>query len=382
MHLRVAGQAVHCASVMHPSIPLFRLDSVAKGAATLGSKSGWMDMLRISVVTGLALLVAACGNGGGDGSSNRFASEEKAAAGYGGAPPPPPMAAPAPTTAAGEVSMDAVARERQIVQQDPGGGGGQPAPPGQMMAYTYGWTFAVPTANMEGLLATHKKLCEDAGPAKCYVVNSTITGIGQNTEYANGSLSLRASEDWVRTFEGGVETGLKPFDATLDSNSKTGEDLTVEIVDGTARLNSMKTMRDRLQELLRDRPGRLSDLLEIERELARVQADIDARESVLAALKLRVAMSSLTLAYTPKYTAVSESIWRPLGDAFSNFAPNFAMTLAAIVEFIGTILPTVIIVGLLLWLVIFLFRRRGGGKKKAAVTPAAPSSPKPSGGGV
>jgi hypothetical protein len=244
-----------------------------------------------------------------------------------------------------------------------------------MMAYVYAWGFQVPTGNMEGLLDAHKKLCEDAGPAKCYVVNSSISGLGQESSY--GTLSLKATEDWVRTFEGGIEDGLKPFDGTLDSRNRSGEDLTVQIVDGEARLNSMKTMRDRLQELLRDRPGRLSDLLEIERELARVQADIDSRESILAALKLRVAMSSLTLSYTPKYTAVSESIWRPLGDAFSNFLPNVAATLAAIISFISEILPVVIILGLLLWLALWLFRGRRKGKAKPA--PAA-SPPRPAGG--
>ena len=98
-------------------------------------------------------------------------------------------------------------------------------------------------------------------------------------------------------------------------------------------------------ELLRDRPGRLSDLLEIEREMARVQAEIDSRESIMAALKLRVAMSTITLNYQPKYTAASESIWRPLGDAFSNFLPNLAESLAAIVLFIGSFLPVLIFLG-------------------------------------
>jgi hypothetical protein len=337
-----------------------------------------MDMLRISVVTGLALLFAACGNGGSDGTANRFASEEKSAAGYGGAPPPP-MSAPAPAMAAGEVAMDAVARERQIVQQDPDGGGKPGTAPGQMMSYTYGWAFAVPTGNMEGLLNSHKKLCEDAGPAVCYVTNSYINGLGE--ESSSGQLSLRASEAWVRTFETGVASGLKPFGAKVQANSRSAEDLTVQIVDGEARLKSMLAMRDSLQQMLRDKPGRLSDLLEIQRTLADTQADIDSRESVLAALKLRVSMSVLTFNYQPEYTAASESIWRPLGDAFSNFAPNIALTLAAIIEFISEILPIAIIAGLLLWLAIVLFRRRGGGKKKAPA-PLAPSSPKPSGGGV
>jgi len=261
--------------------------------------------------------------------------------------------------------------QQQIIQQDQqgGGGGGQPA---QLIAYTYNYGFKVPPQKMEGLLNAHKKACEDAGPAKCYVMNSQMAGIGE--EQSSGYLQVRGSADWVKTFQTGMEDTLKPFDANLDSNNDTAEDLTVQIVDSEARLKSMKTMRDRLQELLRDRPGRLSDLLEIEREFARVQADIDSHESVLAALKLRVAMSIMTLSYQPKYEAASESIWRPLGDAFGNFIPNMANTLAGIVEFIGEILPVALILGLVIWGLLWLFRRRGKAKK-ARANPLAPKPP-------
>ncbi|HEY7798801.1 MAG TPA: hypothetical protein VIA80_08570, partial [Hyphomonadaceae bacterium] len=156
-------------------------------------------MLRISMVAGLALLAGACGEGGGfdrDEASNRNAAKAGMAfeAPAPAAPPPP-----AEMSLSSDAPSDGFARERQIIQQEQGGGGQPAAPPGQMMAYTYSWGFQVPTGNMEGLLNAHKKLCEDAGPAKCYVVNSGISGLGQ--EYASGSLYLRATEDWVRSFE-------------------------------------------------------------------------------------------------------------------------------------------------------------------------------------
>jgi hypothetical protein len=224
---------------------------------------------------------------------------------------------------------------------------------------------------MEGLLNSHKATCEAAGPAKCYVVNSSINGLGQESSY--GAMTMRAAPDWIKSFQGSMPGSLKQFEATLDNNNETAEDLTVQIVDSEARLRSMKTMRDRLQELLRDRPGRLSDLLEIEREFARVQADIDSHESVLAALRLRVQMSVLSLNYQPKYTAASESIWRPLGDAFGNFVPNMAATLAAIVEFIGEILPVVLVLALVVWLAMLFFRWLGRRRKPKA----SPLTPKP-----
>jgi len=330
-------------------------------------------MLRISLLAGFALLAVACS--GSDG-----VNEEKAARGDGfamaGSPPPPPPApamAPQDVAATGNLSRSEV----QIIQQDPNSGGGQPAPPGTMMAYTYSWTFKVPPNNLEDLLNAHKKACEDAGPSKCYVVNSGVSGLGEESSY--GNLNLRASEDWVRSFEKGVDAGLKPFDASVDASSRSGEDLTVQIVDGEARLKSQVAFRDGLQAMLRDKPGKLSDLLEIQRTLADAQADIDSRQSVLAALKLRVAMSTIGFDYRPKLSAVSESIWRPLGEAFSNFAPNFVSTLANIVEFIGGILPIVIFGGLGIWLVMLLFQWFGRRRRKKLV-PAAPA-PKPAAGG-
>jgi hypothetical protein len=95
---------------------------------------------------------------------------------------------------------------------------------------------------------------------------------------------------------------------------------------------------------------------------------------VLAALKLRVAMSIMTLNYQPKYEAASESIWRPLGDAFANFIPNMARTLADIVEFIGGILPVALVLGLVIWGLMWLFRGRGKARK-AKANPLAPKPP-------
>lgn len=326
-----------------------------------------MDMLRVSILAGLALLVAGCGEGG---AKNASVGGVAARPEYAPAPSaPPPM----------DMGADGYARERQIVQQDQSGGGqpGQTEPgqtaPAQLIAYTYNYGFLVPPAKMEGLLNAHKQACEAAGPATCYVVNSSISGLGQESSY--GQMTLKAAPDWVKTFQTGMADSLEPFEATLDSNNESAEDLTVQIVDSEARLNSMKTMRDRLQELLRDRPGKLSDLLEIEREFARVQANIDSHESILAAMRLRVAMSTLTLNYQPKYTAASESIWRPLSNAFGNFVPNFAGTLAAIVEFIGEMLPVVIFLAIVIWLVVTLVRWAGRRRRRNAAP--VPSGAKP-----
>lgn len=329
-------------------------------------------MLRTSLSAALALaLLGACGGAsppGADGYSEAMPA------------PPPPPPAPVMMEMASRADMAPADMDMKIVQEDQGGGG-QQQPDGQtpdpaaarLIAYTYSYGFAVPTGNMEALLNAHKASCEAAGPAVCYVVNSSISGLGE--DYASGSLTMKGSAAWVATFKEGMAESLKGYDAELDASNTSAEDLTVQIIDTTARLNSAKTLRDRLQQLLAERPGRLTDLLEIERELARVQSEIDSTESILAAMRLRVSMSDVTLSYSPKYSAVSQSIWRPLADAFDSFMPNVVSSLAGIVNFISSVALWLILIVIAVWLVMW---RIGAGRRKtpaARTVVAAPGAP-------
>lgn len=218
---------------------------------------------------------------------------------------------------------------------------------GRQIAYAYAFGIAVPTGKMEELLDAHRAACESAGPERCFVVSSSISGLGE--DYASGGLELRATSDWVAGFRSGLEDGLEAFDAVLDSSQTSSEDLTVQIIDTSVRLETNRSLRSRLQTLLRDRPGKLGDLLEIERELARVQAEIDSTQSILNAMRARVSMSSLTLSYQPRFSAVSGSVWRPLVEAVSGIIPSLVTSLAGVVTFVAGALPWVIALGALCW---------------------------------
>lgn len=262
----------------------------------------------------------------------------------------------------------------KVVQDEPGSNGGGGQAPAQdpaavrQIAYSYYYTLKAPTGSMEALFNAQKAACESAGPAKCFVMSSSLSGLSEG-EYAQGQLQVKASAEWIEAFRSGLPESLKGYNASIDSNTSTAEDLTTQIVDTSARLNSSKALRDRMQKLLAERPGKLADLIEIERELARVQSEIDFTESTLAAMRLRVAMSDLTLTYEPKFSAASESIWRPLGDAFSDFLPNVAGSLAGIVRFISETLLWIVFLGCLVTLVIWRWRKRGA-SRRAEVAPA------------
>jgi hypothetical protein len=326
-------------------------------------------MFRTMTALALVLSLAACG------AADEMNESGMGKAGTAAYAPAAPMEFAAAESAPG----DAFSIEEQVVQPGPDGGGGG-APPGMapLMAYSYAWNFSVPATNMEGLLNAHKKLCEEAGPSNCYVTNSNLSGIGQ-AEGANGNLSMRATEAWVRKFESGVNDALKPFGASVYATNRSAEELTAQIVDNEARLKSMTAHRDALQKMLEDRPGKLSDLLEIRQALAQAQGDIDSRQSLLAALKLRVSMSELSFSYQAEYAVASQSIWRPVTDAFADFGPAFARTIGAIVRFIAAILPVLVFgaVGIAAILAGYRWWGRGRTRKAKAAAEKSTSSAKP-----
>src|SRR5690606_23488191 len=110
-----------------------------------------------------------------------------------------------------------------------------------------------------------------------------------------------------------------------------------------------KTLRDRLQDLLASRPGKLQELLEVERELARVQAEIDATESALAVMRTRVATSRLTIDYVSEGVLAPDSAFRPLQEAVHGIAGYFFGGLAAIVVILAVLAPFALVFGPLLW---------------------------------
>lgn len=326
---------------------------------------------NFTIIAALATTLAACGQGEDGYSSAEYAGDaampapmaERSVAAYDMEAPPPPPPAPSPVEYVDEQSQG---------QSGPQQGG---APDGnaaaeRQIAYTYSYGFRVPTDNLESMQNAHKAACEAAGSGACYVEQSNISGLGE--DYANGYMRIRASTAWIENFRASIPENLAPFDATLDSSESTAEDLTTQIIDTTSMLDSRKTLRDRLQRLLADRPGELSDLLEIERELARVQQQIDSTESILAAMKLRVSMSVLTLSYQARYSAASESIWRPLGDAFEDFLGNVVGSFAALVNLVSGLLVWVLLIGLVAWAVLWRL-----GRKKRAAQPSAAANPGP-----
>ena len=104
----------------------------------------------------------------------------------------------------------------------------------------------------------------------------------------------------------------------------------------------------------------LADLLEVERELARVQGEIDARSSELNVMRKRIAMSDLTIAYQSRGLFVDDRTADPTLQALRDFLATVSLSFAAAIRFVAVALPWLLIVLPAFWLLRRMWRRRAG----------------------
>ena len=222
-----------------------------------------------------------------------------------------------------------------------------------MLAYSYSFGLSLPHSHVDELRRRHEAACTAAGYRVCQVVSTSITSGAAGA--VQGELVIRAAPAWLKPFRTGLEDQVRSLGGKIDSSDVTSEDLSRQIVDTDAQLRAKLTLRDRLQNLLATRPGRLADLLAVERELARVQGEIDSTQSQLTIMQGRVAMSDVTLNYTSG-DVLGASVRSPLRTAFGNFFGDIAGSVAMLVELVAVLLPWALLAGALAW----LFRKRLG----------------------
>ena len=80
----------------------------------------------------------------------------------------------------------------------------------------------------------------------------------------------------------------------------TSQDVTEEFVDLSARLENKRNTERRLVALLEERPGKLDEVLSVEREIDRVREDVERIEGRLRFLSERTALSTVTLTATTR----------------------------------------------------------------------------------
>src|SRR5437762_9685944 len=171
-----------------------------------------------------------------------------------------------------------------------------------------------------------------AGRVGGYVANTTMqTGRGQ----------LRAATLEVKIPADRFDDGLGGLSALgkLESVSVNAEDVGEESTDVTARMGSARRLEARLIELLATRTGKLKDVLDVERELARVREEIDRYEGRLRYLRAHAVLSTLTIYVHEPLPVVGRAGSSVIGEAFKQAWRNFVALVAACIRGLGIVIP-------------------------------------------
>jgi hypothetical protein len=196
---------------------------------------------------------------------------------------PPGNAAPAPPSEPG--SDDITASTDPIQVSVP------------QLAYAYVLGYRLPGPRIAQAQQAHLALCQRLGITRCQLISMRHGSSDQG--YANASLQLRVASSIAQGFRADLtkaiaDTGGRPAETNI-----TAEDVSKDIVDTEARIRQREILVTRLTDMLRNRQGRVSELVEAERSVATAQEELDRAKGWLRELRTRVGLSQFTINYVP-----------------------------------------------------------------------------------
>ena len=164
--------------------------------------------------------------------------------------------------------------------------------------------------------------------------------------------------------------GLRPL-GTLESVNVSTADVSEEFVDVNARMDNARKLEARLIALLATRTGKLSDVMDVERELSNVREVIERYEGRIRYLRTRAAVSTISVTVHEPVPVVGErGSGSELAEAVRQAWRNCVRFTAESIAALGVLVPVAVLI-VVAWLVARrLGVRRLGAKRPPPEAPA------------
>jgi DNA-binding phage protein len=146
--------------------------------------------------------------------------------------------------------------------------------------------FAASRASLDAILVRH------------HGYTASLTANAQ----PNAARSLEASLRIPATELNAALAELKSF-GQVQNETQNGEEVTAQHADLAARLKNSRETERRLQAILEQRTGKVSDVLAVEQEIARVRGEIEGMEAEQKSLEHRVSFATIELRLAEEYKA-------------------------------------------------------------------------------
>lgn len=328
---------------------------------------------RLAALAAAALLTLAACSGSNDGAATSGAAYDSSAEGAGGAD----SGGVADSGVAGATAA-AAAPEEQAAGGASSDGAKAPSGANLVSAETAGQRrirTADVTLTVKDLDVAAVKVRAIADGLGGYVSSET-TGISQGVTAPDGSTarSVQSGEGVVvlRVPEPQLDTALTKVGAigTVVSRSATDQDVTGEIADVASRIETQKQSVARTRELLA-KANTVQDIVFIEGELTRRQADLEALQARLKSLSSRADLSTLTVTLQVPGTPAAQAE-EPKNGFLAGLDAGWEALVAStnvILTVLGAVLPVGIVLAVVGYPASVLLRRRS--QRQAAEREAA-----------
>ncbi|HEY0092484.1 MAG TPA: DUF4349 domain-containing protein [Flavobacterium sp.] len=144
--------------------------------------------------------------------------------------------------------------------------------------------------------------------------------------------------------------------AYFDRKEVTARDVTEEFIDLDARLKAKKMLEERYLELLK-KASKVSEMLEIEKQLAAVREEIEAKEGQLRYMESKISMSTVVIEFYTK-TALEGGVTVSYGSKMWNAIKSGFNGISAFFIGILYIWPFIIILVVLIYFLRRRFKRK------------------------
>ncbi len=177
------------------------------------------------------------------------------------------------------------------------------------------------------------------------VIQNDVSGKDYSSSYRN--LIIRIPNVDFTPFINEISQGVHHFDRKEISS----QDVSEQYIDLEARMNAKKKLEKRYLELL-SKANKVSEILEIEKQLAVIREEIEAKEGQLKYLQSQISMSTVTIEmYTNNASesgvtvSYGSKIWNAVKSGFNELS-SFILGLISIWPFI------------IIFVILFIFLRR------------------------
>ena len=218
---------------------------------------------------------------------------------------------------------------------------------GEAYVYDHNLTISMSSDFIKARFERARDRCQNDPALKCKITAASFRVLGEpDAPLPVANLSVSLPHDSVTVFETALLDTLPNEDKTdvlVKSRNTSAQNVTNQVRDIQSRLSQLTNYRDRMQELAKRKNATTDDLIKIEAEISRTQAEIEQMEGQRRDLADRIAKENLSISFEALST--TSDAFQPVRDVWQSSWRLLAESAAGALG---------LVVGLIPWLPILL----------------------------